>query len=130
MSEESGYTVRDRRRVTPEGEAAEKEEEGPGKIETEEDTTGRDAGQARRGLPPVDFGGFVLGLGEMALIHLGELPEPQTGKAAPDLEQARHMIDLLDMLETKTRGNLSQDEEQLLKGLVGDLKLRYVRLAK
>lgn len=102
-------------RVTSEGEAAEKERET------------RAEGQR---LPPVDFAGFVLGLGEMALVHLGELPDHQAGRPVQDLEQARHTIDILDMLQVKTRGNLGSDEEQLLRSLLSDLKLRYVRLLK
>jgi hypothetical protein len=66
----------------------------------------------------------------MALVHLGELPEPQAGQPVQDLEQARHTIDILDLLQAKTKGNLSPDEEQLLRSLLGDLKLRYVRLMK
>ncbi len=81
-------------------------------------------------LPPVDFSAFIFGLGQMALMHLGELPEPQSGERRPDFEQARHTIDILDLLERKTRGNLTEEEEGLLRHLLSDLKLRYVRLAK
>jgi hypothetical protein len=66
----------------------------------------------------------------MALVHLGELSEPSGGGHAQDLEQARHTIDILDLLEQKTRGNLSEEEVGLLRHLLSDLKLRYVRLAK
>ncbi|MDF1553284.1 MAG: DUF1844 domain-containing protein [Deferrisomatales bacterium] len=93
----------------------------------------RDAGPVRSGkdrsppLPPVDFSSFVLGLGQMTLIHLGEMPEPFSGKVEKDLAQASHTIDLLDLLAEKTRGNLSADEAQLLGNLRRELKLKYVQ---
>lgn len=121
MAEDRGFTVRDRRRVRPDGETPE-----PGAGEARE---GAPEGK-KRSLPPVDFSGFVLGLGQMALIHLGEMPEPQTGRMARDLEQARHTIDILDMLEEKTRGNLTEAESKLLLSLTTDLKLKFVRAAR
>lgn len=133
MEEEKGFTVRDRRRVKMETDSAETEgqqgtAEAAGRRETE--TGGGSAGAARKPpLPPVDFPGFLIGLAQMALVHLGEVPEPQGGSREADLEQARHTIDLLDLLEEKTRGNLSSDEEQLLRHLRSDLKLRFVRAA-
>jgi hypothetical protein len=132
MAEESGFTVRDRRRVTLEGESAEKKEQEQPAAEAPRGGSESEEYRAERGqkLPPVDFSGFVLGLGQMALVHLGELPEPQSGNSARDLEQARHTIDLLDMLEEKTRGNLTGDEAKLLQSLVSELKLRYVRAMK
>ena len=78
-------------------------------------------------LPPVDFSSFVLGLGQMTLIHLGDLPEPFSGEVQKDLAQASHTIDLLDLLADKTRGNLSADEAQLLGNLRRELKLKYVQ---
>ena len=92
-----------------------------------------DSGPVRSGkdrsppLPPVDFSSFVLGLGQMTLIHLGDLPEPFTGEVQKDLAQASHTIDLLDLLAEKTRGNLSADEAQLLGNLRRELKLKYVQ---
>jgi hypothetical protein len=93
----------------------------------------RDGGPLRSGrertppLPPVDFSSFVLGLGQMTLIHLGDLPEPISGEVRKDLAQASHTIDLLDLLADKTRGNLSADEAQLLGNLRRELKLKYVQ---
>ncbi len=120
MMEERGFTVRDRRRVTPDGEAmAEGEKETP-----------RSAGGPRASLPPVDFTGFVVGLAQMALVHLGEVADPATGEVRPDLEQARHTIDILDMLQEKTRGNLTSDEATLLRTVSADLKLKFVRASR
>ncbi len=122
-----GFTVRDRRRVTPDGELVDSpsgtQEPKPG---GEHAGVGGPAGESSRRLPPVDFSGFVIGLAQMALVHLGELPEPQTGKVARDLEQARHTIDILDMLQQKTRGNLTDEEARLLQGLCTELKMKFV----
>jgi hypothetical protein len=81
-------------------------------------------------LPPVDFPTFVLSLGSSALMHLGEVERPQTGKLEKDLGMAKHTIDLLSMLQEKTRGNLTPQEAQLLESLLFDLRLRYVSAAK
>jgi hypothetical protein len=126
-NQDSGFTVHDRRRVNPEGEAAEAAPDRPGGEEPcQERETERPSGP----LPPVDFSGFVLGLGQMALMQLGEIPDLQTGKPERDLEQARHTIDTLSMLEEKTRGNLTEDEQAFLHHLLTELRMRYVRLAK
>jgi len=125
MQEEKGFTVHDRRGVKKDPESTETEQG--------REPTGAGAGRAEstgRPLPPVDFAGFVLGLGQMALVHLGEIPVPGTEEMAMDLEQARHSIDILDMLEAKTRGNLTPDEETLLRTLEGELKLKYVRVGQ
>lgn len=82
------------------------------------------------GLPPADFATFVLSLGSSALIHLGEAPTPQGEKAAPNLAMAKHTIDLLSILLDKTRGNLTDDERELLESLLYDLRLRFVTARK
>jgi hypothetical protein len=125
MSGDRGFTVQDRRKVKAEDSSAE---------EKEEQRAAADATDAGRRtaipLPPVDFAGFILGLGQMALAYLGEIPVPGTDEIAVDLDQARHSIDILDMLEAKTRGNLTADEEHLLRTLEEELKLTYVRVTQ
>jgi len=61
-----------------------------------------------------------------ALIYLGEIPHPGTGKPVVDLEQARVQIDMLDLLRVKTRGNLSSEEESLLERVLYQLRMLYV----
>jgi hypothetical protein len=75
----------------------------------------------------VNFASFVISLGSQAFIHLGELPNPMTQKREKDIAAAKQMIDLLGMLQTKTKGNLTGEEERLLQQLLFDLRLRYVR---
>jgi len=79
---------------------------------------------------PISFGAFILGLASSALIHLGEAANPETNATGVDLVMARQSLDLLDLLRTKTRGNLTSDEEQLFQSMLTDLRLRYVEKSK
>ena len=81
-------------------------------------------------LPGVDFATFVLSLSHSALVHMGEAPSPETGKVEKELALARQTIDVIAMLEEKTKGNLSSDEGQILESLLFDLRLRYVEALK
>ena len=79
---------------------------------------------------PIDFYTFILSLGSSALIHLGDAPHPETGQTlAPNLPVAHQTIDILSMLQEKTRGNLTPAEEKFLENLLTDLRLRYVNRA-
>jgi len=79
----------------------------------------------------LDFFTFVLGLGSSAFIHLGDAPHPETGQAAaPDLALAQQTIDVLAMLQEKTRGNLTPEEDALMGQLLRDLRLRFVERSK
>lgn len=85
---------------------------------------------AEPGPPPVDFHTFVLSLGSSVLLNLGELERPGSGGPRTDLQMAKHTIDILAMLQDKTKGNLSADEQRLLDSLLYDLRLRYVEATK
>jgi len=75
---------------------------------------------------PVDFSTHVLSLASTALIALGKMPGPD-GTAHPvDIETARYLIDVLAMLEAKTKGNLDEAEQKLLASLVYDLRVAFV----
>jgi hypothetical protein len=77
--------------------------------------------------PALDFNALVLSLGSSALIHLGEAPDPVTGKAQdPDFALAQQSIDLLALLQEKTRGNLTEDESRFLDTMLYDLRMRFV----
>ena len=75
---------------------------------------------------PVDFGTFVLSLGSSALVHLGEIQHPESAEARENMALARQVIDLLAMLEEKTRGNLTAEETRFLSDLLADLRLKFV----
>jgi hypothetical protein len=81
-------------------------------------------------LPHIDFATFVLSLSHSALMHLGEAPHPETGKVERDLALARQTIDLIGMLEEKTKGNLTGDEERLVGQILYDLRMRFVEHSK
>ncbi len=73
-----------------------------------------------------DFGTFILSLASSVLIHLGELPDPETSTPTKDLLLAKQTLDILAMLREKTRGNLSAEETQLLEQLLYDLRMKYL----
>lgn len=79
---------------------------------------------------PTPFQLLVGGLAAQAQVGLGVREDPVSGKTARNLPDARQAIDLLAMLEEKTRGNLSTDEARLLGAILADLRLAYVRVAK
>jgi hypothetical protein len=81
-------------------------------------------------LPHIDFATFVLSLSHSALMHLGEAPHPDTGSVERNLPLARQTIDLIGMLEEKTRGNLVGEEERLISQILFDLRMRYVEQTK
>jgi hypothetical protein len=74
----------------------------------------------------IDFTTFCVSLASSAFVHLGDMPHPESQKPEPNLILAKQTIDLLGMLQAKTRGNLTAEEERLLEHLLADLRLRYV----
>ena len=80
----------------------------------------------RGSLPEIDFGTFVMSLASSVLVHLGEIAHPDSDKPELNLPIAKQTIDILGMLEDKTRGNLTQEEAQLLTNLLYDLRMKYV----
>jgi hypothetical protein len=78
----------------------------------------------------ITFSALVLSLASTAAIHFGDLAEPGSSQPkAPDLEAARHMIDILSVLDEKTRGNLTAEERQLLEQVLYELRMRFVDAA-
>lgn len=85
-----------------------------------------DSDKKEHPLPKVDFSGFVLSLYSSGLVQIGKVEDPSTGEKKKDLELAKHTIDMIDMLSQKTKGNLTQDEENLLKTLLNELRIAFV----
>jgi hypothetical protein len=81
-------------------------------------------------LPPASFASLVQMLGLYALEALGAVPAPDGGAAAPDPALARHSIDLLAVLEEKTRGNLTPEESRMLEQTLFDLRMLAVRVSR
>jgi hypothetical protein len=123
-----GFTVTDRRSFSEGGESRAPEASSAAPPPPSPAPDG--APGAAPTLPAVDFHTFVLSLGSSALLHLGELEHPDVGAPQRDLSLAKHTIDILVMLEEKTRGNLTPAEEKLIGSLLYDLRLRYVEAQK
>ncbi|MDP7113055.1 MAG: DUF1844 domain-containing protein [Myxococcota bacterium] len=132
MSDEEGkgFKVTDRR-------IASEEEDTPETVGNEEEAgAASDAADApAEDLPPADpagepipisFATFIMSLGESAMVHLGVIPNPMNAEAGVDLRSARQTIDILGILEEKTRGNLDEEEGKLLMGLLYTLRMQYV----
>ena len=88
-------------------------------------------------VPPADapkrspvFENLIRSLGQNAAMLLGGYADPRTGQPVLDLEGAREMIDMLDVLREKTRGNLASEEDSLLLDVLGNLKLAFMEMAK
>lgn len=78
-------------------------------------------------LPKIDFSTFILSLNSSVLVQLGLIEDPATGQKTKNLALAKQTIDLLALLEEKTRGNLTTDEENILKNLLYELRMIYVK---
>src|SRR2546422_11685930 len=124
MDEEKGFIIRDRRGVGSES------------VEKTNDTaaqaqTAKPAEPAQKQpVPPINFLSFVYSLGTSALMCLGEPVGEGAAAQPPNLAKPREIIDILRMLESKTRGNLTPEEETLRKESLYALRIRFVRRAK
>ncbi len=77
-------------------------------------------------MPKPTFSTFVLSLASSALVQLGEVPDPSTGRVGEDLVLAKHSIDILSMLQEKTANGLDAEESRLLEGLLYELRMKFV----
>ena len=89
----------------------------------------RDAPDASSELPTLDFSTFMLGIIGTAYVHLGDAPNPD-GSPEKSLPLARQDIDLLGLLQEKTKGNLTGAEERMLDQALYDLRMRFVEVSK
>ena len=132
--ERKGFTVQDRRRFSPEtGDARETSEESKeftlsGASENRSESPGET--QTHDVLPEINFSTFVISLSTQALMHLGEIANPLSGKNETDIPVAKQMIDILGMLQEKSRGNLDASEERLMEDILFDLRMKYVEAVK
>jgi hypothetical protein len=79
---------------------------------------------------PASFVNFMMSLASQAATALGAMPHPMTGQRTLDLDVGKHWIDTLAMLKDKTKGNLHPKEEQLLAGLLSDLRMQFIQLSQ
>lgn len=80
--------------------------------------------------PRINFASLIFLYVQTALMHLGELEDPAGKKLPENLEAAQQMIDTLELLQEKTRGNLTSQEDQYLEGALFDLRMRFVQRAR
>jgi hypothetical protein len=78
-------------------------------------------------LPEINFATFIFSLNHSVLVHLGVMDDPSTGEKVKNLPLAKQTIDILGMLEEKTQGNLTEDEEKMLKNILYDLRMIYIK---
>jgi hypothetical protein len=133
-TESKGFTVQDRRRFSPEtGEAREDAPEQPAAAAPNpaaENEAGTQSRAHEEALPEINFSTFVISLSTQALVHLGEIPNPVSGKTELDVPVAKQMIDILAMLKDKTRNNLNASEDRLMEDILFDLRMKYVEAVK
>lgn len=132
--------VLDRRHFTPEGErrpadpmqegATAVSPPGPELPQPRPTPTGEEAQRAEAPGVPSVFSEFVLSLASSCFMSLGQIPSPVTGRGEVDMDGAGSMIDILQMLQVKTRGNLDAREKELLDRTLFQLKMLYVQAGK
>jgi hypothetical protein len=135
--EEKGFVIKDRRKISlddaeqePQTEPSQEQRnaEQPDQSQADRAEASQRSQQERSvPLPEVTLATFIFSLSSSALLHLGEIPDPDTTNVRVDLPLAKQIIDTLGMLQEKTKGNLDPDEDNLLKTVLYDLRLRYVQ---
>lgn len=124
--EEQGFVIRDRRtsggaEAAPSGSSPSKEANPSAAAPTELSQTPP--------APPVTFSSFVISLGSSSLMLMGEQLDIHQAPIPINLPQAKEIIDLLSVLEDKTKGNLTSDEQTVLRDMLYALRMKYVTLA-
>jgi len=122
--QEKGFVVKDKRF------SAKKEEKAQPQATAEqgtEEAAGKDTFAQQGPLPEIDFTHFILSLSTSALIQLGEVQDPFTQQTTKNLPLAKQTIDLIAMLNEKTKGNLTPEEGKVIEYVLYDLRMRYVK---
>lgn len=88
---------------------------------------GKEAPQG--GMPPANFETLISTMATQALFAMGAIPDPRTGQPQMHLELARHHIDMLSVIEDKTKNNLSEEESSMITGTLYELRSRYIQLS-
>lgn len=132
--EGKGFVVKDKRALDEKGDLKKEKEEPAAKVKEEEEKKEKKEApkeEARQApLPEVNFSSLIFSLSSSALLHLGEIADPQTGEKRKEIALAKHTIDTIAMLREKTQGNLNEEEEKFLESILTDLRWRYVRAAE
>ena len=133
MPEKKDFIIKDKR-MFAEGETDQETKEEAAKPSEEkvqesksEETAAPEEEPTDFQLPKINFATFIFSLNSSVLVQLGLIDDPATGKKTKNLPLAKQTIDILGMLEEKTRGNLEKDEENMLKNILYDLRMIYVK---
>lgn len=142
-NEEKGFSVKDRRVFSDDGEIRHEEpsdeEERAGQGNSASSGSGAEAKEspgdaAKKGeetpLPEINFASFILSLHTSVLFHFGDFKDPATDKTARNLPAAKQTIDLISILQEKTKGNLEEYEKNLIDEVLFELRMRYVKESK
>jgi hypothetical protein len=127
------FIIKDKRLFAEKDEDQKEQEERkePSKEEVDEqksrETSESVETKAEAQLPEINFATFIFSLNSSVFVHLGLIEDPATGKKDKNLSLAKQTIDILGMLEEKTSGNLSKEEENMLKNILYDLRILYVK---
>ena len=128
--EKKDFVIKDRRMFTQDEqkETEEAEKEAPESAETaQKEAPAPEEKEAEPQLPEINFQTFVFSLNASALVQLGVMEDPASGKKEKNLQLAKQTIDMLSMLQEKTAGNLTKEEDDMLKYILYDLRIRYVK---
>ena len=136
-----GFTIKNQRAFSEKGESPVKEKEDNRKEPSmDEDTRQKSKDEdlskkstepaAHIALPEINFSTFIFSLNASAFVHLGVIDDPVEKKKVKNLSLGKQTIDILCMLEEKTRGNLTNEEENILKNILYDLRITYIKQAK
>jgi hypothetical protein len=96
----------------------------PGEME---DITEKGSDKSQGDFIKLDFSSFVLSLSSTVLVGIGEIPDPITKETKKNIGLAKQMIDIINMLKEKTKGNLTKEEDELIQGLCSELKMKYLQ---
>ena len=131
--EDKGFIIKDRRIFAEGDQEKEDKKESSGeevKDQAQKETAPEEKQEKQKPeihLPEINFATFIFSLNTSALMHLGVLEDPVSGKKVKNLAMGKQTIDILSMMEKKTKGNLSKEEESMLKNILYDLKIIYVK---
>jgi len=135
---EKGFVVKDRRMFDETGESRDENQEDGAAVDAGDaasakpetmEATQKDAPDTADDLdyPEINFSNFIISLSTSAMFHFGDFADPATGKAEVNLEAAKQTIDIIGMLEEKTKNNLDAEETRLVQNLLFELRMRYVQ---
>lgn len=140
-SDEPSVKIVDKRRFSADGESKESEESHAQESSNSEDSTVQNTGtdyssnnseqyERDSGQQELTFSAFIMSLATQVLSMLGDIPSPESAQVNVNLEAAKQSIDILALLEEKTKGNRTPEEDRLMEEVVPSLKMAFVRKVK